>query len=79
MVVTDLSITGIGFSSFTNHDLTEGDELKVKFTLDDGRRSKIEKKAVVRWVTESSIGCEFMASVGYDVAYDTALNFYLMP
>jgi len=79
MLVTDLSITGIGFSAFTNHNLTQGDELKVKFTLDDGRRSKIEKKDVVRWVKEREIGCQFMASVGYDETYDTALNFYLMP
>ncbi len=79
MLVTDISITGIGFSSFSAPNLTEGDELKVRFTLDDGRRSQIEKKAVVRWVNDTNVGCQFMRSVGYDERYDTALNFYLMP
>jgi len=79
MLVTNLSISGIGFVSLTKHDFSEGDEVKVKFTLDDRKGSKIEKKALVRWVQERDIGCEFMASVGYDDTYDTALNFYLIP
>lgn len=79
MLLTNLSISGTGFVTLTQHSLSKGDEIKVKFTLDDGRSSKIEKKALVRWVNDRDIGCEFMASVGYDATYDTALNFYLIP
>ncbi len=79
MLVKNLSINGIQFVTLTKHDLSVGDEVKVKFTLDDGRRSRIEKKALVRWTRKRDIGCEFMTSVGYDNTYDTALNFYLIP
>jgi hypothetical protein len=79
MLTTNLSISGVGFVTLTRHELSAGDEVKVKFTLDDGRSSKIEKKALVRWVKERNIGCEFTASVGYDDTYDTVLNFYLIP
>ncbi len=79
MVVKDLSIKGIGFSTLTRHHLNIGDEVKVRFNLDDVRGSRIEKEAVVKWVNNRDAGCEFITSVSYDETADAALNFYLMP
>ncbi len=79
MLIRNLSISGIGFVTLTKHNLSQGDEVKVRFTLDNGRSAEIEKKAFVRWVKDRDIGCEFMASVGHDNRHDTALNFYLIP
>jgi len=67
MLATDVSITDMGFTALGKHDLKIGDELKVRFTLDDHRCSKIEKKAIVRRVKDRHIGCEFVASLAFDV------------
>jgi len=79
IVVTNISLTGIGLLSNGMHNLNMGDELKLRFNLDDPRRSKIEKEAVVKWAEDVHIGCEFIMSVSYDETSDKALDFYLMP
>ena len=76
MTVKNISQTGIGFATLTIHNLKKGDEIKVRFTLDDKQRSEVEKDAVVRVVNDKFIGCEFTEPVGYQ---DKALGFYLMP
>jgi hypothetical protein len=75
MTVRNISQTGIGFSTFTSHDLTKGSEVKVKFTLDDVKQSEIEKDAIVRVVKDKYLGCEFKDPA----LFDKALGFYLMP
>ncbi|MDY6950320.1 MAG: PilZ domain-containing protein [Thermodesulfobacteriota bacterium] len=72
--VKDLSMTGLRFVTASPHTLRKGDELIVKFTLDDRSRSKIEKKVVVRWIKDREIGCCFSESVQYDKVF----GFYLM-
>jgi len=72
--VKDLSMTGMRFVTASPHTLRKGDEVMVKFILDDRNRSKIEKKAVVRWVKDRAIGCRFSESVQYDKVF----GFYLM-
>ncbi|MDY6987106.1 MAG: PilZ domain-containing protein [Thermodesulfobacteriota bacterium] len=72
--VKDISMTGIRFVTASPHTLRKGDEVIVRFTLDDRKRSKIEKKAVVRWIKERSVGCRFSESVQYDKVF----GFYLM-
>ncbi len=79
MLITNISVSGIGLLTQSIEHLSRGDELKVRFNLDDERRSRVEKGAIVRWVADGNIGCEFIDSVGFDSTYDTALNFYLMP
>jgi hypothetical protein len=75
MVVRNVSLTGVGFTTLTSHNLRKDDELKAKFTLDDKRRSEIEKKVVVRVVKDKYIGCEFTDRI----QFDKVLGFYLMP
>ena len=74
IVVENVSRTGIGFTTLTNHDLSEGDNVKVTFILDDKRRSRIEKSAVVKAVKDRYIGCEF-TNLTQD---QKSLGFYLM-
>ena len=74
MVVKNISLSGIGFETVTEHQLKVGDEVTVKFTLDDVSGSVVKKKVVVRVVKDKYIGCEF-----YERAhYDKALGFYLI-
>jgi hypothetical protein len=75
IIVRNISLSGIGFTTLTKHNLKQGDNVRLKFTLDDKRRSEIEKNGVVRVVNDKSIGCQFTGSD----QQDDALGFYLMP
>jgi len=72
--VKDLSMKGVRFVTASPHTLRKGDEVIVKFTLDDRNRSKIERKGVVRWVKDREVGCRFSESAQYDKVF----GFYLM-
>ena len=74
MRVENISLLGIGFVTLHMNRLKEGDEIKVAFTLDDKRHSKIEKNAVVMWIKDKHVGCQFTET---DQS-DKVLGFYLM-
>ena len=73
MEVKNVSMTGIGFETLGEHSLEEGDEVTVKFALDDSSRTEVKKRVVVRVVKDNYIGCEFADFV----EFDKALGFYL--
>ena len=75
MTVKNISSTGIGFETYNPHDLSEGDEVRVRFALDDAKRSQIKRDVIVRVVKDRYIGAEFSDP---DL-FDKALGFYLMP
>ena len=75
MRVDNISLTGVGFTAFKKDDLRASDELMIRISLDDREKSRIEKRAVVRWVHDRNVGCRFNESD----QYDKILGFYLMP
>jgi hypothetical protein len=77
MTVEDLSRTGLGFRTKTKHDIRVDDLLRVRFVLDDAKRSEVTKSAVVKRVSDHCIGAEF---VDFDMFNETnrTLGFYLM-
>jgi hypothetical protein len=75
MTVKNISSSGIGFETYNPHDLVKGDAVRVRFALDDAKRSEIEREVIVRVVKDRYIGCEFSDP---DL-YDKTLGFYLMP
>ena len=83
MRIKNISVFGIGFDAVNGHNLSIGDKLTVRFTVGSKRKSEekenqIEREAVVRWVDNKYIGCEFMKPIGYDTV-DALSGFYLMP
>ena len=75
MVVENVSFGGLMFLPLTHHRLGEGDEVRVRFRLDDKRRSEIERTAVVRRATpDHCLHCRFSD----EVVYPKALGFYFM-
>jgi hypothetical protein len=75
VLVQDISRTGIGFVVPTGHELKVGDRVEVMFTLDDAKRSQVERTAVVRRLAEGNyLGCEF-TDFGH---VDKDTGFYLM-
>ena len=75
LIVTNVSLSGLEFTSPDVPTFKIDDELTIEFTLDDEHLSEIKKEAVVMDVRPRSVGCEFPG--GGDYAYDGPLGFYI--
>lgn len=75
LVVTNVSVSGLEFTSIDVPNFKIDDELTIEFTLDDEHRSEIKKDAIVRGVRARSVGCEFPGAGEY--AFDGPLGFYI--
>jgi hypothetical protein len=77
MTVEDLSRTGLGFRTKTHHNIRVRDMLRVRFTLDNAQRSEVYKNAIVKRISNTFVGAEF---VDFDAFNETnrLLGFYLM-
>lgn len=75
MYVDDLSLAGIGMTTVGPHGLKLGAALQVEFVLNDPNGTIIKKKASVRRLIGSRVGCEFMDQS----EQDRELGFFLMP
>jgi len=73
MTVKDLSTNGMKLVLNGSTTIAPGDLLKLEFRLDDAQRSLVQKKVVVRNVSDNFIGTEFAATE----SLDKALGFYL--
>ena len=76
IIIRNLSINGLEFTSYDAHDFKVEDELTVTFNLDDEHMTEIRKDVIVKDVRRNSIGCEFERSG--DFAFDGPLGFYVM-
>ncbi|MEW6188142.1 MAG: PilZ domain-containing protein [Thermodesulfobacteriota bacterium] len=74
MRVKDLSFDGCGFETLGANPLRPGDTIRIEFALDNAKKSKIKKAALVRSVKGQTVGCQFDESPG---AFDPDLGFYL--
>ena len=74
MVVQNLSKTGLQFKCGNAGLLRVGDQLQVRFNLDNANQTLIKKTGVVRSVFADTVGCQFH---GTD-QYDAALGFYFL-
>ena len=74
--VTNVSVSGLEFATLDMDQFTDGDEVTVKFNLDDEHRTEIIKDVTVVDVREKSVGCEFAR--GGEFAFDGPLGFYIM-
>lgn len=73
--IMNLSMGGIGLQVFGLHMIKEDDALRVRFRLDDAKRSVIDRNVVVVSVSKNLVGCRFTEIM----ERDQALGFYLMP
>lgn len=76
LVVKNISVSGLEFSTYDTHVFAVEDDLTVEFNLDNDQRSEIIKEVTVRAVRKNSIGCEFERSGEF--AFDGPLGFYIM-
>jgi hypothetical protein len=59
LIVQDISVTGLAFTSLDIRKFKEGDELSVEFNLDDDHRTEVKKEVIVKDIRQRSVGCEF--------------------
>ena len=59
ILIENLSMTGVGFMTEGDDSLSKGDELTLRFMLDDDGHTQIETVAVVKHVQDKAVGCAF--------------------
>lgn len=72
--ITNVSKRGIGFKTEGPNNLNAGDQVRLKFTLDNQSRSLITKHVLIKGVKEHYAGGEFVGANRSDIT----LGFYLM-
>ena len=75
IVILDISMSGMAFSSQDEPTFKIGDDLSIEFTLDDEQKTDIRIDVVVRNIRQKRAGCEFKIS---DASLYGPLKFYLM-
>jgi hypothetical protein len=74
LLVLDVSLIGLTFSSLDALIVNKGDELSIEFTLDDGHHTKISRDAIVRNIRPGAVGVEFEKTSG---VVDGSLGYYI--
>ncbi len=74
IVILDISLIGLAFSSLDAPTLRIDDELGVEFTLDFGKGPNIKRDVIVKNIRHKRVGCEFELSGG---AFDSQLEYYV--
>jgi len=74
VIVTDISLTGVGFEC-NRCDFNVGSVLILRFILDDGERSKMEKKISIESIRGSKVGALFLG----ENSFDKVLGKYILP
>ena len=75
LIIQDISVTGLSFSSLDLKNFKVSDELRVEFTLDDEHQTKISKDVIVRGVHEKLVGCEYD---NLEEDFGSPLGYYIM-
>ena len=74
IVILDISLTGLAFSSQDAPNLKIDDELGVEFSLDFWKGTNIKRDVIVKNIRHKRVGCEFELSGG---AFDSQLEYYV--
>ena len=73
IIVQNLSLSGIQFTSFRPHQILTDDTLELKFSLDNAARTEIRRSAKVMWVRDRDVGAQFIEPK----LFERDLSFYL--
>lgn len=74
-MVKDISLTGICFETTNTHTMRIGQKGTIDFTLDNKKKSKLNKEFLIRSIDGKILRCQFMDKQ----AYEKDLGFYLIP
>ncbi len=71
--ITNLSRSGLEFTTSNVKNLKAGDQVDIEFRLDDSKKSLIKKRVTIRKIQGQQVGAEFFSID----QYDKAIGFYL--
>ena len=74
--IANISQGGTGLQVLEGAVPKVGNDIRVKFNLDDNKNSELDRRLVVRVSRKKYLGCEFTDMEYY--LYDKTLGFYLM-
>jgi len=76
IVVKNISLDGLEFSTIDMDKFAVGDDVEVSFKLDNEERTTVRKEVFVRDIRKNTIGCEFKTSSEY--TQDSSFGYYVM-
>jgi hypothetical protein len=71
VIIEDISASGVRFSTLNPHYISRNDIVELKFTLDDSKRTQIQKLIKIIWIVDRSVGAEYvdLESIEKDLAF----------
>lgn len=75
VLIQNMSMTGLAFTTKKNHTLRKGDELALRLTLDDETCTEIQAHVTIKHISGDFVGCSIK---DISVEDDEALANYLM-
>jgi hypothetical protein len=73
VMIQNLSLGGLQFTSFRPHNILTDDALELKFILDNPARTEIRRFAKVMWVKDRDVGAQYIEPK----SFERDLSFYL--
>ena len=58
--IKDISMSGINFITFKEHNFSEDDTAELKLELDDETETKIHTSIKIKWTNDRNVGAEFI-------------------
>jgi hypothetical protein len=73
ILIIDISMTGINFTTFKPHNFSRGDTVRLKFNLDNPLETEIDTDVEIKWINDRNVGAQF----NNPKPLETDLGFYL--
>ena len=60
ILIEDISMTGIKFSTLEPHNMSRNDSVELKFTLDNQEKTEIQTLVKIMWIADRTVGAHFI-------------------
>ena len=59
ILIIDISMTGINFTTFKPHNFSEDNLVELKFNLDNPMKTEIHTTVKIKWINDRNVGAQF--------------------
>ena len=59
ILIIDISLTGINFTTFKPHNFSRDDTVELKFNLDNPMKTEIHTTIKIKWTNDRNVGAQF--------------------
>ena len=60
ILIEDISMTGIRFSTLKPHNISRNDTVELKFTLDNPKKTEIRTLVKIIWIADRNVGAQYI-------------------